>query len=90
MKRAELYEAIAAEFELQGALEDQTILDSDLGFDSLGMFDLVLFVEELAGGQSTDRQPMDYPMMTTLGDVYAYWEALRANSRSTTRQAPIG
>jgi acyl carrier protein len=58
MKREELYETIAAEYELDGVLMDQTLLVSDLGFDSLGMFDLVLFVEEFAGVQS-EQPTMD-------------------------------
>lgn len=89
MKREELYEAIAAEYELDGVLMDQTLLASDLGFDSLGMFDLVLFVEEVAGVQPEGQPTMDYPVMMTLGDVYAYCEALQANSKSNAHEAPI-
>jgi acyl carrier protein len=90
MKHDEFYGAIAAEFELDKSLADHSLLESDLGFDSLGMFDLVLFIEEVAGVQPEDQRAMDYPMMTTLGDAYAYCEALEAQFSTHGRAARNG
>jgi len=87
MEREDFYEAVAAEFQLDGALTDQTHLASDLGFDSVGMFDLVLFIEEVAEIGPEDQVGMDYPMLNTLGDAYAYCEALREHSRARSQGA---
>ncbi len=87
VEREDFYASVAAEFELDRTLTDQTLLVADLDFDSMGMFDLVLFIEEVAEVQPEDQLGMDYPMLNTLGDAYAYCEALRAHSRSRSQAA---
>jgi acyl carrier protein len=79
VNRDVFYQAIAQEFQLDGGFTDDLRLDADLDFDSLAMFDLVLFIEELAGVASEDQGQMDYPMLNTLGDAHAYWEALNTH-----------
>jgi acyl carrier protein len=90
MNPDEFYEAIANEFGLDVVPTDQMLLATDLGLDSLGMFDLVLFIEEVAEVPAADRKPMDYPMLNTSRDAYAYYEALRAPSASAPREVRIG
>jgi acyl carrier protein len=52
-------------------------LFDDLELDSLGAFELVVTVEDLA---AADIPPMDPPEMYTLGDVYAYYLQLTEGS----------
>jgi acyl carrier protein len=90
MNRDEFYEVIATEFGLDVVPMDEMLLASDLGLDSLSMFDLVLFIEEVAEVPAEDRKQMDYPMLSTSRDAYAYYEALRVPSDSTPREVRIG
>lgn len=46
-------------------------LVDDLGFDSVDVFDTVLFVEELAG-VDTSSNGGSYPLLETVGGAYAY------------------
>jgi acyl carrier protein len=59
-------------------------LFDDLELDSLGAFELVVTVEDLA---AVDLPPMDPPEMYTLGDVYAYYLQLTKESPQGTFRA---
>jgi acyl carrier protein len=61
---------VALEFELEEPLDMTTDLTRELGFDSLDLFDLVLFVEELSEGSMAKAN--DFPVLSTLSDAYLY------------------
>jgi acyl carrier protein len=60
--------------ELHLALPDPALpstgLFDDLELDSLGAFELVVTVEDVA---ASEAPPVDVPKMFTLGDVYDYY-----------------
>lgn len=74
---------VAAEFELSDAPCLSARLVEDLGLDSLDLFDLVLFIEELAGAtvDSISDLQVAYPILYTLADAYHYWEDIQSRLR---------
>jgi acyl carrier protein len=64
--------------ELHLALPDPVLpstgLFDDLELDSLGAFELLVAIEDVAG---CDAPPLELPRMFTLGDVHDYYVRLR-------------
>jgi len=64
---------LTSEFDLSHPLNPDALLMDDLGLDSLDCFNLVLFLEELAGVTS-ELQPLPYPVLITVSDAFSYFQ----------------
>ncbi|MGA8726005.1 MAG: hypothetical protein WB565_13280 [Acidimicrobiales bacterium] len=73
MTEDEFISSLISEFDIEGVPESSTRFIDQLGFDSVNMLDLVLYVEELAGG-AKQRLSSSYPVIASIKDAYIYYE----------------
>ena len=71
-----LLEAIWCQFKLDGTPDPRLGLIDDLGFDSLSLIELVLFIAEYT--HATEDRFVDYPILETVEDAISYAEVLAA------------
>ena len=64
-------------------LKEGKLLSEELGLDSLDLFRMAVFAEDEAGVLFVDAP---FPDMSTVGDVYKYYEALCAQGPPGARQ----
>jgi len=65
----EFTDRMRSEFGVPGALTSTALLVAEVGFDSLGMLELVLFIEELVSGDRAEIL-LEYPTMVTVEDGF--------------------
>lgn len=63
---------LSVECGLRPGLSDDSRFIEDLGVDSLGMLNLIIFIEELARGYELATSP-EFPIIRTLSDAYSFY-----------------
>jgi len=77
--KQDLRSALSNEFSLPKSCTDDSRLIEDLGFDSLRLLELIVFIEESAGRRAQTSSELEFPMLETIGDAIAYWDELHAD-----------
>lgn len=77
MTYEEFAAAVARELDIEEGPPASATLVEDLGLDSLGCFNLVLFIDELSGQAATPDDEVPYPLIATMGDAYRYLEEMQ-------------
>jgi acyl carrier protein len=76
----EMVTALTEEFELESPVRPADRLVEDLGFDSLGLFELVGWVEERAGATPATLG-YSFPSLETIEDVIEFYGLVRSRTR---------
>ncbi len=69
----EFIQLLVTEFDVASPPSAEASLTDDLGFDSVDMLNLILFIEEAAGFVAI-TEPEVYPVIRTVHDAYVYYE----------------
>ncbi len=70
----DFFQSVCDQYGIAVEVSTDTRLIGDLNFDSLRIMDLVLMIEHLAVGTSSQTQVLiDYPLLSTMGDAYSLY-----------------